>query len=74
MSLKFPGIYDPKDVLRQTPLRELSEGEKLDVEKIKEFGKTFYEIIEKRQPSRERDIALMKVEESVMWAVKAATK
>jgi hypothetical protein len=74
MSLAYPHVYDPKDVLRKKPLRNLSEAEKLDVEKIKESGSAFYDVVEKRQPSREKDIALMKIEEAVMWAVKSATR
>lgn len=43
------------------------------MQEIKELGATFYEHVEQMGPSREASLAKTKIEEAVMWAVKAIT-
>ena len=52
-------------------LRKLSPNELELVHGIKSAAEDLYERIDMANPSRERDIAKQKLEECVMWAVKA---
>ena len=51
----------------------LSEAEKLDMQKIKDYGLEFHQFLESLGASREISLAKTKVEEAVMWAVKHIT-
>lgn len=55
----------------------LDENGKIDMKAVKDAGLDFHRLIEtletRRGPSRELDQAKIKIEESVMWAVKHIT-
>ena len=51
----------------------LSEAEKQDMQKIKDYGLEFHQFLESLGASREISLAKTKVEEAVMWAVKHIT-
>jgi hypothetical protein len=53
--------------------RVLSEEEKAAVAWFKETGETFDNYCRGCGPSREFEIARMKIEEAVMWAIKGVT-
>lgn len=54
--------------------RVLTDGEKQLMGVIKDTGLIFLQLLDKLEPSREVSIAKTKIEEAVMWAVKALTK
>lgn len=54
--------------------RMLSEEEKQFMVAIKDKGLEFAELIENMPKSREASLAITKIEEAVMWAVKSITK
>ena len=54
--------------------RVLSEAEKLQMQSIKDYGKSFYEMLDAMEPSREISLAKTKIEEAVMWATKSLTR
>jgi hypothetical protein len=51
----------------------LNDLEKKQVLEIKDKGLEFLELLNRSQPSREMSLAKTKIEEAVMWAVKAIT-
>lgn len=53
--------------------RVLTEAEKARMVEIKDLGLQFLELIDAGGSSRENSIAKTKVEEAVMWSVKALT-
>ena len=54
--------------------RELSEFEKKGLDDIKQQAQNLADAIQERCPlSREQSLAMTKLEESVMWAVKGLT-
>lgn len=55
--------------------RELGEHEKWLIESVKQYGEEFYGLLEgyTQFDKREGSIAKTKLEEAVMWAVKAIT-
>lgn len=53
--------------------RVLTEEEKAMMQKIKDDGLAFWELIDSIGASRELSVAKTKIEESVMWAVKHVT-
>ena len=53
--------------------RELSEQEKVQVEQVKDIGAEMISLIETLGNGRSASIAVTKVEEAVMWAVKHIT-
>ncbi len=53
--------------------RVLSDAEKANMQKIKDMGLDFHEMISGLGNSREVSVAKTKVEEAVMWAVKHIT-
>jgi hypothetical protein len=61
------------DVFRKT-YRELSDAEKESINTIKSMGADFLKLFDSLEQSREVSIAKTKLEEAVMWAVKAITK
>lgn len=65
--------YDPGDVMRLYPLAPLSEMDVGAVEAIKQTAGTLYGLLDSFPPSAELTLAKRKLEESVMWAVKAVT-
>jgi hypothetical protein len=60
------------DPFRKT-YRELDDLEKTSVERIKSTAFELWQILEDRPNSRELSLAKTKLEEAVMWAVKAIT-
>lgn len=54
--------------------RVLTEGEKHNMKQIKDMGLLFIEFCEEVGESRELSLAITKMEEAVMWAVKSITK
>lgn len=67
-------IYDPNDVTRQSPKRPLDAEEVFQIASIKEVGQELIDLLNTLPMSREIAVAITKVEESVMWAVKGVTK
>jgi hypothetical protein len=61
------------DTFRKT-YRELSDAEKEHINTIKSMGADFLKLFDSLEQSREVSIAKTKLEEAVMWAVKAITK
>lgn len=53
--------------------RKLSDSEKDQMLAIKDKGLEFLKLLNESTPSRERSIAITKIEEAVMWAVKGIT-
>ena len=53
--------------------RVLSETEKANMQQIKDMGLAFHDFIAGLGGSRETELAGMKIEEAVMWAVKHIT-
>lgn len=53
--------------------RALSEGEKSNMQSIKDMGLNFHNLLENMGSSRELSLAKTKIEEAVMWAVKHIT-
>ena len=51
----------------------LNDLEKKQMLEIKDKGLEFLELLSKAQPSREMSLAETKIEEAVMWAIKAIT-
>ena len=58
-----------EDVMRAEP-RKLSLEELASIEEIKEVGNDFYAMLHSLGDSREIEMAKLKLEECVMWAVK----
>lgn len=55
--------------------RTLTEAEKATMKTIKDLGEEFAKVLVTCTPSgRERSLAITKIEEAVMWAVKGLTK
>ena len=56
----------------------MSESEKLDMQVVKDLGRTFWEYLDGCgsgiNQTRELSLAKTKIEEAVMWAVKHITK
>ena len=53
--------------------RHLTADEREQVNSIKQLAEDLHDLIDMLQPSRDRDIAQVKLEESVMWSVKAVS-
>ena len=53
--------------------RVLTDDEKNSMQAIKDIGLEFHDLVTGLGPSREGSIAKTKIEEAVMWAVKAIT-
>ena len=54
--------------------RALTEDQKADMEAVKDAGLALHSLLDQLGSSREFALAKTKVEEAVMWAVKAITK
>lgn len=54
--------------------RVLSDAEKAQMQKIKDIGQEFHGCVTSIGSSRELSLALTKIEEAVMWAVKHVTR
>ena len=54
--------------------RVLSEDEKRQLKAVKDAALDFINLVETLEPSRERSLAVTKIEEACMWAVKGITK
>lgn len=53
--------------------RVLSDEEKANMQRVKDMGLQFYELVGGIGQSRELSLAKTKIEEAVMWAVKHIT-
>ena len=53
--------------------RILDDGEKGEMQAVKDAGLAFWEMLDEMGQSRELSLAKTKIEESVMWAVKHIT-
>ena len=53
--------------------RHLTGDERNQVNNIKQLAEDLHDIIDMLPPSRARDLAQVKLEESVMWSVKAVS-
>lgn len=53
--------------------RVLSDAEKIQMKRIKDLGLEFVAAVESTGRSRENSLAVTKIEEAVMWAVKHLT-
>ncbi len=51
--------------------RHLTTEERVVVNRVKQLAEDLHDIIDMMPPSRARDIARVKLEECVMWTVKA---
>lgn len=60
------------DNMRST-YRELSAAEVENIKAFKDLGNQFYVHAKAQNPSREMSLAMTKIEEAVMWAVKGIT-
>jgi len=63
------------NVMRQQ-YRELTEVERLQVQEVKQAGLAFWQLCDRLAPpqgNRELDLAKIRMEEAVMWAVKHLT-
>lgn len=72
----FPSTSDARstaNVMRHQ-YRVLSDDEKAAMQKIKDDGLAFYDMLSHLGVSRELSIAKTKMEEAVMWAVKHITQ
>ena len=67
-------IYAEDDVVRKTPLRELTAEEQFQIASFKDIGQEFIDLLNTLKINREIAVAITKVEEAVMWAVKGVTK
>ena len=65
--------YDPADTMRHNPLTPLTPETVEDVRNVKLAGQIFYNILADLPQSADMTLAKRKVEEAVMWAVKAVT-
>jgi hypothetical protein len=54
--------------------RELTEGEKISIEKIKVLAEEMEEVYNRFPNSRMKSLAMTNLEQSVMWMVKAITE
>ena len=54
--------------------RVLSDAEKQQMQRIKDMGMMFWQLVEDMGKSRELSLAQTKIEEAVMWAVKHVTR
>lgn len=54
--------------------RVLTDDEKRAVSEVKDATRAFGEVLDALPPSRERSIAITKLEEASMWAVRGLTK
>ena len=68
-----PPISDEPTTMRKT-YRELSVDETRLIADIKDHGEWLFKIIDKTGSCRESSIAKTKLEEAVMWAVKAVSR
>lgn len=62
-----------EDVTRST-YRELTAKDKEQMETVKSIGNTFINILNDFGKGRELSLAITKMEEAVMWAVKHITR
>lgn len=60
------------DVMRKVPLK-LTETQIEDIDYVKDLGEQLHDAIEELGDSREASIAKTRLEEAVMWTVKAIT-
>lgn len=63
----------PSDAARRT-YRALIDAEKAQMAALKDLGASFIALCESAGKSRELSIAITKMEEAVMWAVKHVTR
>jgi hypothetical protein len=73
-SHKKDRAYDPSDITRIKPVRQLTEAEVANMNTVKSAGREFYDLVASMPSSREISLAKTKIEEAVMWAVKGITE
>lgn len=66
-------FYAPEDTMRANPLSALDAEAVRRVESIKLFGQQLYDYFGELPQSADMTLAKRRVEEAVMWAVKAVT-
>jgi len=54
--------------------RVLDKTETQNLKAVKDYGREFYRLCDYLGPSREMSLAMTKIEEAVMWAVKHITR
>ncbi len=54
--------------------RHLTADERQEVNTIKQLAEDLHDVIDMLPPSRARDLAQVKLEECVMWSVKAVSE
>lgn len=65
--------YDPADTARARPLAPLSDETKNQIDRIRTAGQGMYDLLAALPGSADMTLAKRKVEEAIMWAVKAVT-
>ena len=65
--------YDPADTMRARPMTPLTGQTSGDIAVIKQRGQELYDFLAAMPQSADMTLAKRKVEEAVMWAVKAIT-
>lgn len=66
-------FFDPTDVMRINQLEPLDDDTQGYIAVIKDDGQAFWDMLYGMPQSAEMTIAKRKIEEAVMWAVKAVT-
>lgn len=76
MSDKVDSTSDARTVnnVMRHAYRVLSDEEKAQMQKIKDYGVGFWELVDGIGQGRELSLAKTKIEEAVMWAVKHITR
>lgn len=76
MSNEVPSTSDARVVnnTMRHQYRVLSDEEKTRMQRIKDMGAEFVSYLEQFPRDRESSLAIIKIEEAVMWAVKGITK
>ena len=64
---------DPSNHVFRKAYRQLTDGEKILMDALKDQAFEVYKIIKSAPPGREQALALTNLEQAVMWAVKAIT-
>ncbi len=64
---------DPSNHVFRKAYRQLTDGEKILMDALKDQAFDVYKIIKSTPAGREQALALTNLEQSVMWAVKAIT-
>lgn len=66
------GKANGNDIFRKA-YRQLTEQEQKQLDDVKDAAAVLHDAINRNSPSRPQSLAITKLEEAVMWAVKAIT-